>query len=133
MIHCKLYYYFLFNVKILICFCVNFSGFNSHMNSMMSNFMQDPFNMQPNRSNNNNNNNNNMRSNQLSMRNSFDPFGSFDMHHNSLMAHHQQQMNNPFALMNQMMGGGGSNAFNMMVNYTHSQIHIWLNIKIDDL
>ena len=100
------------------------------MNSMMNNFMSDPFGQsifgqqqqQQQQNNRQNNNNNNNRSNQVGWRNNnnnFDPFGQmspFDMHHNSLMAHHQQAMNNPFALMNQMMSGGFSNnIFNSMV------------------
>lgn len=85
-------------------------GFNNNINSMLNNFFQDPF--APPR--NNRNQNNNSRSNQLSLRNQFDPFSAFD-HHNSLMASHQQMMNNnPFSLMNQMMGSGFGNSFNMM-------------------
>jgi len=56
-----------------------------NMNSIMNNFMQDPFTQ--------NNRGNNRRAN------SFDPFGNFP--NNSLMT---QMSHDPFALMNQMMG-----------------------------
>lgn len=93
-------------------------GFNNNINSLLNNFMMDPFGSQQqqrsisghqnggHRSNNNNNNNNQMMMSQFG--GGMSPFDR----HNQLM---QQMMGNhtsPFALMNQMMGmhggmGGG--------------------------
>lgn len=82
-----------------------------NMNSMMSNFMQDPFAQGA--------QNQSGRNQQMAMRNDpfGDPFGQFGSHH-SMMAQHRQQMQNPFALMDQMMGRnmGGFNQMMQMSN-----------------
>ena len=83
--------------------------------------MADPFAPPGANSRQNNNSNPNARgNNQVSVRNNFDPFGSFFSspfdRHNSLMARQQSMMNNPFALMNQMM----SNFGNMDANVIHA-------------
>jgi hypothetical protein len=98
-------------------------GFNSNINSMLNNFMMDPFGhpqQQQQRNNGNSGTGNGHRSNNNNMMMS--PFGGSTMspfeRHNQLM---QQMNSNPFALMNQMMnfnmsnmggvGGGGMQQF----------------------
>lgn len=83
-----------------------------NINSMMNNFMQDPFGQ-------GNNNQNRNNRNQVSMRNDpFDPFANFHNQH-SLMSQNRQ---NPFALMDQMMGRsmGGMGNFNQMMSQMSS-------------
>lgn len=103
------------------------------MNSMLNNFMSDPFSQQ---ANSNSRQQTNNRSNQMSVRNNFDPFGNsmsmspFEMHHNSVMAHHQQAMNNqnPFALMNQMMSNSFSN--NVFNNFVTIFKYLFFKLKL---
>lgn len=94
-----------------------FGGMNDpfeHMNSIMNNFFQDPFQQG------NGNQNRNNRNNQLSMRN--DPFNPFDNFHNSMMSHRS----NTFSMMDQMMNrnmGGFNNMMSQMQTDPNSAVY----------
>ena len=104
-------------------------GLNSHISSIMNNFMMDPFSASMHQQQQQQSSRGRSRSNQVATRNHFDPFDNLMMspfqQQQQLMAHHHRSaMNNPFALMDQMMGGFGRNIFNNMVNLTNPDINL---------